>query len=330
MGAPPPARRGADGRGDSGMSFLLMTSSDTSDEAMERLARLVASTEQRGVHGAQVVVARGDGWADLPESNSLRLHGVTVPFDTSLARARNVAIDYAREQGLLDRADVVGFPDDDCEYVDGALPRVAELLATGDALACVPYAPAPDRVHRRRFPARDMPMTPLLAMQAGSCAGIFLPGWALNVIGDFDERYGLGAPFGASEDTDYVLRALGLGLPCCYYGREALVLHPYKRERPSQYYLGNVAALSKHARGGGTGYLLLRRLGQGALLAAVRRIAWREYVQAVRTALELLRWDAIQRLPTARARAARTSRLVTYAPAIGRSGPSPRTSAPER
>jgi hypothetical protein len=290
---------------------LLMTSSDTSDEAMERLGRLTATIDRQGVVGDHVVVVRGSGWADLPQSASLQVHGVTVPFETSLARARNVAIDYASDHGLLERADVVGFPDDDCEYVDGSLSRAAELVSAGDALASVPYAPAPDRVNRRRFPALDVPMTPRLAMQAASCAGFFLPGWAVRTLGKFDERYGLGAPFGAAEDTDYALRALGLGLRCSYHGAEALVLHPYKPDRPAQYYLGNVAALAKHARGGGTGYLLVRRLGRGALLAAARRMSWREYAHAVRTALELLRWREAAQLPPGCGYSARTSGALT-------------------
>ena len=148
-------------------------------------------------------------------------------------------------------------------------------------------------------------------MQSASCAGIFLPGWALRMIGDFDERYGLGAPFGASEDTDYVLRALALGLRCFYHGGVALVRHPYKPQRPAQYYLGNVAVLAKHARGGGTGYLLLRRLGHGALLTLARRISIREYLHAVRTALRLLRVKVADELPAPAARSVHTSGVVT-------------------
>jgi hypothetical protein len=166
-------------------------------------------------------------------------------------------------------------------------------------------------VNRRRFPAHDTHVTPKVAMQSASCAGIFLPSWALRMIGDFDERYGLGAPFGASEDTDYVLRALALGLRCFYHGGVALVRHPYKPQRPAQYYLGNVAVLAKHARGGGTGYLLLRRLGHGALLTLARRISIREYLHAVRTASRLLRVKVADELPAPAARSVRTTGVVT-------------------
>jgi hypothetical protein len=292
--------------------FLLMTSSDTSQEAISRLGGLFASIDRQGVEGDHVLVLRGEGSPQLPPSERFRVHTVHVPFDTSLAVARNVAIRHGRDLGLLDQADVVGFPDDDCEYADGGLRQAAHLLAGGEALVCVPYAPNPSAINRRRFPDVEMPMTPTLAMQAGSCVGIFLSGWAVNALGNFDERYGLGAPFGAAEDTDYVLRAISSGLSCHYRGRDALVLHAYKTDRPAQYYLGNVAALAKHARGGGTRYLLLRRILQGAALATFRRMRWREYFHALRAAFEVLGSDPLAELPVS----------------TGRSGPSPRTSAP--
>jgi len=295
----------------SDLRVLLLTSSDTSEDAMAKLRALSASIDRQGVEGDHVLVLRGEGMPELPESASVRVHAVKVPFETSLARARNAAIEYARDKGLVDRADMVGFPDDDCEYEDGALARVAWFLSAGDAYVCVPYAPSPDAVNRRRFPARDVPLSPELAMQVASCAGTFFRGWTIAAIGDFDERYGLGAPYGASEDTDYVLRAIAAGLPGTYHGCDALVRHPYKSYRPAQYYLGNVAALAKHARGGGTGYLLARRLGQGALLGVARRIPANDYVRALRATRELVGTPAAAELPAA----------------TDRSEPSPRTSA---
>jgi glycosyltransferase involved in cell wall biosynthesis len=297
--------------------FLLLTSSDTGHEAVARLSGLFASIERQGVEGDHVLVLRGEGTPDLPPSDRFRVHTVYVPFDTSLAVARNMAIRHARDLGLLDQADVVGFPDDDCEYAAGALQQAAHLLGGGEALVCVPYAPSTTAINRRRFPDLDTPITPTLAMQAGSCVGIFLPGWAVNAIGDFDERYGLGAHFGAAEDTDYVLRAFSSGLTCRYRGRDALVLHAYKSSRPAQYYLGNLAALAKHAHTGRTRYLLMRRVVFGALLVTFRRMRWRDYFHALRAAFDLLGSDPAAELPLASPAAAPT----------GRSAPSPRTSA---
>jgi GT2 family glycosyltransferase len=84
-------------------------------------------------------------------------------------------------------------------------------------------------------------------------------------VGRFDERFGLGARYGSSEDTDYMLRVVAAGLRGVY-NPSLLVAHPYKPSRPAQYYRGNVAVLAKHARDGGTVVLLARRLAAGVLL----------------------------------------------------------------
>ena len=72
--------------------FLLMTSSDTSAAAALKLRRLVESIERQGVSGDHVIVLRGDGSPELPRCGSLRVHPVAVPYETSLAWARNRAI----------------------------------------------------------------------------------------------------------------------------------------------------------------------------------------------------------------------------------------------
>jgi glycosyltransferase involved in cell wall biosynthesis len=295
------------------LRFLLLTSTDTSAAALTRLGGLVASIDAQGMHGDHVVVLRGFGEPELPPCDSMSQHPVWVPFDTSLAAARNLALDYARDHGLMELADVVGFPDDDCRYAGGSLARVAEFIRGGDAVVCVPYAPAPESIDRRRFPASDGPLSPARVMRAASCAGCFFPAWAIGAVGDFDERYGLGARFGASEDTDYVLRVLAAGFSGSYRGGRALVEHPYKSYRSAQYYIGNVAVLAKHAGRGGTAYLLLRRLLYGALLMAGRRISVHDYLRALRATGELVGSPPPVRLPAA----------------TGRSAPSPRTSAPD-
>jgi hypothetical protein len=268
---------------------LLLTSTDRGAQARESLAELVATIDRQRVQGDHVIVVRsGHEDADLPVSESLVTHIIEVPWETSLSRARNVALRYALRHRLLERADLVGFPDDDCAYLDGSLTVIAGLLRS-QALVCVPYAPRPESVDRRRFPDRELQMSPHLVMQVGSFGGTFFTGTALRSIGEFDERFGLGAPLGASEDTDYLLRALAIGLSCSYRGARALVRHPYKPERPTQYYLGNVALLAKHATHGGTAWLLLRRLAQGALLAAIGRLPARQYLHAVRAAGSILR-----------------------------------------
>jgi hypothetical protein len=270
------------------LRFLLITAADSSEGSQENLAALAASVERQGIAADHVIVLRGGGPCALPGSETVTVHALAAPLDTALSTARNIALEHARREGLLARADVVGFPDDDCAYPDGLLPSVSRMISEGDALVAIPYAPSLESVDRRRFPARGRRLSPAGIMRSVSSGGIFLAGSAVRAIGNFDERFGLGAPFGASEDTDYALRILAAGMRGRYRGDGQVVQHPYKASRPSQYYIGNVAVLAKHSRRGGTAVLLLRRLAYGALLAARGTIRPAEYLAALKAAAELL------------------------------------------
>jgi glycosyltransferase involved in cell wall biosynthesis len=292
--------------------FLLITATDLSDRSRAALAELAESIDRQDVAGDHVLVLRGDGPLALPQDGGVERHMVSVGADTSLSRARNQALAYAREHGLLERNDLVAFPDDDARFGDGALARVTELLADDDAFVCVPYAPTPAKVNRERFPAGELRVSPALVMRSVSSNTMFLATDAVGSVGDFDERYGLGARFGSSEDADYALRVLSAGYTGSYHGGHVLVEHEYKTHRPAEYYLGNVAALAKHARRGGTRFFLIRRLIYGAATTVARRMTPRAYGRALRAAVELLRSGPAE----------------DGAASSGRSAPSPRPSAP--
>jgi len=71
-------------------------------------------------------------------------------------------------------------------------------------------------------------------------------------IGPFDERFGAGAPFLAAEDTDFLFRALGAGIPVRYDPRP-VVDHHHGRRDPKDlirllagYSFGDGALYAKH------------------------------------------------------------------------------------
>jgi glycosyltransferase involved in cell wall biosynthesis len=255
------------------------------------LALLLESLERQGVAVDLVLVVRGgDGRRTWPGVGRVRVHSIAVSRVIPLSVARNRALEHARSLGLLARADVVAFPDDDCRYPDDLLARVLAHLASC-ACECVTgaYAPSGAAIDRRRFPGGDAPLTPRLVMRTGCSGSMFFSGRAVRAIGDFDVRLGLGAPYGAAEDADYLLRALTLGLSAAYRPSDIVVEHPYKADRPAAYYVGNVAVLAKHARGHvGTRLLLLRRLLGGILLVCRSRLPLGQLGRAVGAALALL------------------------------------------
>jgi hypothetical protein len=269
--------------------FLLVCVTDPSPESRANLDALIRSlaTQERQVD--LVLVLRGGGDAPSDDSPRLRIHPVEQPLATGLSAARNVALSRAVSDGLLDAAGAVGFPDDDCAFADGVLARVESRL-DGHGLVAGPYAPAPSAVDWARFPREERPLTPRLCMKAVSSINVFLSAAAVRTIGPFDERLGLGAEYGASEDADYVLRALGAGYTGLWAPHDVLLLHEYKPGRANRYYHGNVAVLAKHAAGAPrTAWLLLRCFAYGARLVLRRAITPREYGRGFAVAARMLR-----------------------------------------
>jgi glycosyltransferase involved in cell wall biosynthesis len=268
-----------------------VTVTEESIEGAVNLTRLVDSLERQGVAVDLVLVVRGgDGQRTRSVDGRVRVHSIAAPRLIALSVARNRALAHARCLGLVEQADVVAFPDDDCRYPDDLLARVLAHLASS-ACECVTgaYAPSGKAIDRRRFPPGNARLTPRLIMRTGCSGSMFFTGRAVGAIGDFDVRLGLGAPYGASEDADYLLRALSLGLPAVYRPGDIVVEHPYKADRPAAYYVGNVAVLAKHARGHlGTRLLLARRLLGGIRLVSRSQIPPRQLGRAVGASLALL------------------------------------------
>jgi GT2 family glycosyltransferase len=267
--------------------WLFITVSDKSAASRGHLSALLASLERQDMAADLVLVMRG---CDKPVAEAVRglvrVHPVASPLKISLSRARNLGLEHARRLGLLQTCHQLAFPDDDASYPDGLLERIGALLHGEIGVVCGPYAPDCDSLNRRRFPLTRDRLTPRLVMRVSSSNNLFFRAQVVRAVGDFDERLGLGARYGASEDSDYVLRALALGFGGVY-DPDALVEHPYKLGRVDEYYRGNVAVLAKHARTGGTALLLARRLATGVVLTARRRLAATMYLRTLADAVAL-------------------------------------------
>ncbi len=263
------------------MRFLFIVVTDPSPASRDHLEALLSSLERQAEVGDIVLVMRGGGPDGPHTSGILQIHQVDSPLRISASRARNLGLGHAARSGLLDEPGIVAFPDDDARYPDGLLVHVADALDDQTAMVCGPYAPNATSVNRRRFPPTERELTPGLVMRVACTSNVFLRTRVVRTVGCFDESLGLGARYGSSEDTDYMLRALALGFRGVYRPQGVLVEHPYKPSRPSQYYTGNVAVLAKHALGGGTCLLLARRLASGLVLVLRRMITPRDYARAV-------------------------------------------------
>jgi GT2 family glycosyltransferase len=276
------------GRTTNSPSVLLITITDGSHNGGATVREMLDSVADQAESLEVIMVVRGN--ATVPSGGTARLHALRVPLATGVSRARNLALEYAQENGLLRGDQVVGFPDDDCTYPPGLLRSVVGLMhETGADVVCGAFAPAPEAVDPARFPQRRIRLTPRLVPALPSSATMFLTGSVVEEVGFFDERFGLGARFGATEDQDYVMRAVRAGFGAVYDPAAVFVRHPYKAHRWGAYYQGSMALLAKHAPavprlGVSLGYRLLT--GAGRVISG--RMDMRHYARGVAAAATML------------------------------------------
>lgn len=143
-----------------------------------------------------------------------------------LSRARNVGL--KRISG-----DVVAFPDDDCWYRPGLLNEVATALNAHLEFDGI-TGRFTDEAGRSegRWLDGSVRLTRYNVWRGAISFSIFLRRRVVDVTGQFNETLGVGAGtvWGASEETDYLLRSLRHGF-CLQYLRDLIVHHPVKTGR---------------------------------------------------------------------------------------------------
>ncbi|GAA1799602.1 hypothetical protein GCM10009768_30760 [Leucobacter iarius] len=120
-----------------------------------------------------------------------------------------------RNRGLRElRGRIVAFPDDDCWYPAGLLAEVAARLrdARLDGISTLLVDGDGDEA-LLRWATAEQDIRPRSIPRTVSSATLFFTRETIERVGDFDPELGSGSgtPFGAGEETDYVLRALALG-----------------------------------------------------------------------------------------------------------------------
>lgn len=228
-----------------GAGFLLVCV--TSEAVVQRglTGRMLASVRAQDESVRVVLVARAVDPAVLSALADQPDLVLAVPHAISLSRARNLALVAAEQRGWLTRASYVGFPDDDCWYPRGLLPAVRRRLDAGAACVITDYgSDAPEKVVDSGVGDERLPPARIFRLATSNNSFFRSALFEAGVI--FDERLGLGARFGSSEDLDVALAAAEHG-PVIYLPTLA-VGHPRTPEKAALYYPGNIAVLAKHSR----------------------------------------------------------------------------------
>ena len=149
---------------------------------------------------------------------------VHVRSERGLSRARN--------RGLQElRADVVGFPDDDCAYAEELLERVARRFEAEAGLHGLSGRSAgADGRSSASWETDAAVLTADNLWNRVNSGAIFLRRSLVGAVGSFDEQLGLGSgtPWSSGEEIDYVVRAVRTGARIAY-DPELTVIHD---ERP--------------------------------------------------------------------------------------------------
>lgn len=174
---------------------------------------------------------------------------VVRPAVGPLAAARNAGL-------MLVGAEVVAIPDDDCWYPPSLLGDVAALLAEHEDWDAVSGRTVDERGRRSVVASgsRAGLVTSRNAWNRVSAPTIFLRRRLVEAVGFEDETLGPGAgtPWGAADETDYVLRAIEQGCRIRYEPR--LRVH-HAHPAPG---LGGQWTAKAYAYGRASGYVLRR------------------------------------------------------------------------
>jgi hypothetical protein len=281
----------------SDINFLLFTTYDAQGHRVAELVRLLTSVQQ---------ASRDDGlnirhYVLLQRTASVPQEVLGFDSDTfvfmcadrqlSLARARNLMIHRARRNGLLARAEICAFPDDDAWYPDGVLHAFHRMFqADGDiGIAVCRYGSSPST-------ARDPAKFVASFTRTQSCFAylkrvasitLFLRSSLAQSVGYFDERLGVGAPINGGEDTDYALRAY-----CSSRMKVVLADDMYMGHRDRlpanypKYFAGGLFAIARSApRSACITVQMVRRICIGAYLVLTGRMSLAHCLTGLRIGL---------------------------------------------
>jgi len=212
-----------------------------------------------------------DRLAELLSSRS-ELDVLHIRCARGLSRARNAALPVLT-------ADLVAFPDDDCDYAPDLLERVARRFADDPGLAGLTgRAVAADGSWDASWKADPAVLDPHNLWNRVISFSIFLRRDLVERVGAFDERLGLGAasPWSSGEEVEYVLRALRTGARI-EYDPGFSVTHARKAYSPAELRAVGFRdgasvgwILRRHGYGAGTTARMLLRPAAGVGTALVR------------------------------------------------------------
>ena len=192
----------------------------------EEVARFLASLDAQDYRNFELIVIDqndDERLTPLLKVYRERFKFLHVRSARGLSRARNVGLKLAG-------GDVIAFPDDDCWYPPGLLTKVAGVLeSTPDIDGVTGRFTDGDGRTEGRWLDRSMLLNRYNIWRGAITFSIFLRRRVVDAVGQFNASLGVGAgtPWGASEETDYLLRSLQQGFRLKFLN-DLVLHHPVK------------------------------------------------------------------------------------------------------
>ncbi len=176
-------------------------------------------------------------------------------IDIKYKKSNKKGLSLNRNKGIfMMEGDIVGFPDDDCEYDVDTLEKVVNYFKKNED----------KRLYSCRTLERNKDYGTGKMLENDAEISInnvedtvksitFFVNYQLEDIMLFDENLGVGSYYGSGEETDYVLRLLHKSFKGDYFANE-IIYHPAKKgnyedlERAYKYALGYGALIKKEVK----------------------------------------------------------------------------------
>jgi glycosyltransferase involved in cell wall biosynthesis len=192
---------------------------------VDEVGTFIRSLARQGNVSLELIVVdqnEDDRLKPILKQSNLAFPVVHLRSETGLSRARNVGVAFAT-------GDVIAFPDDDCWYPDGLLPRVVFELVSQPLVDGLTgrSEDGQDQASVRSFSRSKGRVDLNNVWKTGISYTIFLRAAVCAAVGPFDEDLGVGAPtrFGSGEESDYLIRTANLGFNIQYLP-DLVVFHP--------------------------------------------------------------------------------------------------------
>lgn len=253
---------------------ILMISTGNSRALIEELIASI-DTNVGGVKVLLLLVFQGEE-ATPPQARNFSLHWENVGCQLSLSAARNRGL--ARMQKYGYQASHVMFPDDDTVFTEAFFEQFPQLIEPGIAYLCRRLS-LEDKRDYKAYPAANLYGQKEALLPYVVSDGLILPQEVVEEVGKFDERLGVGAPWGSSEDVDYYLRCTKhLSF---HFIRELYTLHP---GRFAKYQRMSQAKIWKRFKSYSDGYYFV--MYKFGLQHRLRWLPWRALGGAALSALK--------------------------------------------